>query len=74
LLSLWEIAYYSCYCKFQSRVIPLLNQSPRREDVLLSGGVAAHILSSEVDGIDWSASRLGASGSPVKVKMFLCVF
>jgi len=47
----------------ESKVVPVLNQVPRHEDVWTPGGIASHIfLTSALDGGEWSASRPGTSG------------
>jgi hypothetical protein len=51
---------YVVKCKGKGKVVPVLNLVPHHEDVLLvEVEVERHALTAELDGCEWSASRLG---------------
>jgi hypothetical protein len=52
--------FFPGYVKGKGKVVPVLNQAPRHEDVLGEWRYSStHSLTSAVDGDDWSASRPG---------------
>jgi hypothetical protein len=40
-----------------NKIISVLNQVPRHDDIWRSGGIAPYFLTPALDGVEWSASR-----------------